>query len=131
MAAEGVEIDTASLVPPESPVVIEGAGGLMVPLTRTTLNIDIFARWKLPVILCARTALGTINHTLLSVAAIHAHGIPLRGIAFIGDANDESEAIIIEKSGARRLGRLPLVKPLTPDGLAAAFAANFQRDDFQ
>jgi dethiobiotin synthetase len=128
-AAEGAEIDVARLTPPDSPVVIEGAGGLMVPLTRTTLNIDVFARWKLPLILCARTALGTINHTLLSVAAVHAHGIPLRGIAFIGDANAESEEIIIEKSGARRLGRLPIVKPLTRDGLAAAFAANFQRDD--
>jgi dethiobiotin synthetase len=111
-------------------VVIEGAGGLMVPLTRTTLNIDVFARWKLPLILCARTALGTINHTLLSVAAIHAQAIPLRGIAFIGDANAESEEIIIEKSGARRLGRLPRVQPLTREALAAAFAANFTLDDF-
>ena len=129
-AAEGVQIDTGSLVPPEGPVVIEGAGGLMVPLTRTTLNIDVFARWKLPLILCARTALGTINHTLLSVAAIHAHGIPLRGIAFIGDAHDESEGVIIEKSGARRLGRLPRIAPLTRENLAAAFAANFRPEDF-
>src|SRR4051812_916086 len=129
-AAEGITIDTGALVPPEGPVVIEGAGGLMVPLTRTTLNIDVFARWKLPLILCARTALGTINHTLLSVAAIQAHAIPLRGIAFIGNANAESEGIIIEKSGVRRLGRLPLVSPLDHQTLAAAFAANFVLEDF-
>jgi dethiobiotin synthetase len=129
-AAEGVEIDPARLTPPEGPVVIEGAGGLMVPLTRTTLNIDVFARWKLPLILCARTALGTINHTLLSVAAIRAHAVPLKGIAFIGEANDESEEIIIEKSGARRLGRLPRLAPLTRETLAAAFAAHFDLDDF-
>ena len=129
-ARENIVIDADRLNPPLGLLVIEGAGGLMVPLTRTILNIDVFARWKLPLILCARTALGTINHTLLSVAAIHAHDVPLRGIAFIGDANAESEEIIIEKSGARRLGRLPPVKPLTRDGLAAAFAANFQREDF-
>src|ERR1700754_2026914 len=62
-AEEGIVIDSGSLVPPEGPVVIEGAGGLMVPLNRQTLFIDIFARWEIPVILCARTKLGTINHT--------------------------------------------------------------------
>ena len=63
-AEEGITIDPEALSPPDGPLVIEGAGGLMVPLTRDTLFIDVFARWKLPLILCARTRLGTINHTL-------------------------------------------------------------------
>jgi len=130
-AAEGVTIDTDALTPPSGPLVIEGAGGLMVPLTRTTLNIDVFARWGLPLILCARTALGTINHTLLSVEAIRARAIPLLGIAFIGDENKESESIIIEKSGAKRLGRLPRLDRLNRETLAAAYAANFRTEDFQ
>lgn len=130
-ADEGVVIDTDALTPPPGPLVIEGAGGLMVPLTRTTLNIDVFARWGLPLILCARTSLGTINHTLLSVDAIRARGIPLTGIAFIGDENRESESIIIEKSGAKRLGRLPRLDPLNSETLAAAFAASFNLDDFR
>jgi dethiobiotin synthetase len=129
-AEEGVTIDTDALAPPDGPVVIEGAGGLMVPLTRATLNIDVFARWGLPLVLCARTTLGTINHTLLSVEAIRARAIPLQGVAFIGDENKESEGIIIEKSGARRLGRLPRLNPLTRETLAAAFAANFRVEDF-
>ena len=129
-AAEGIAIDTGALMPPSGPVVIEGAGGLMVPLTRTTLNIDVFAHWGLPLILCARTSLGTINHTLLSVEAIRAHGIPLTGIAFIGDENTESEGVIIEKSGVKRLGRLPRLGSLTRESLAAAFAANFHTEDF-
>ena len=54
-AEEGITIDPESFVPPDGPVVIEGAGGLMVPLTRTTLFLDVFARWQLPLILCART----------------------------------------------------------------------------
>ena len=130
-AAEGVTIATDALSPPPGPVVIEGAGGLMVPLTRTTLNIDVFARWGLPLILCAATRLGTINHTLLSVEAIRARAIPLTGIAFIGNENRESESIIIETSGARRLGRLPRLSPLTRESLAAAFAAHFRLEDFQ
>jgi len=129
-AEDGIVIDTGALTPPPGPLVIEGAGGLMVPLTRTTLNIDVFARWGLPLILCARTSLGTINHTLLSVEAIRARGIPLSGIAFIGDENKESEGIIIEKSGVKRLGCLPRLGSLTCDSLAAAFAANFRLDDF-
>ena len=129
-AEEGIAIDSDRLVPPEDNVVIEGAGGLMVPLTRQTLFIDVFARWQIPVILCARTALGTINHTLLSIAAIRARSIPLQGVAFIGEANAESEGIIAEMGQVKRLGRLPPIKPLTRDSLRAAFAENFRREEF-
>jgi dethiobiotin synthetase len=129
-AAEGIEIDPDRLVPPGSNVVIEGAGGLMVPLNRHTFFIDVFARWQIPLILCARTALGTINHTLLSIAAIRARAIPLQGVAFIGAANEESESIIAELGQVKRLGRLPRLAPLTRDSLAAAFAQNFRREDF-
>jgi dethiobiotin synthetase len=127
---EGITIDPDSLVPPDGPVVIEGAGGLMVPLTREVLYIDVFARWKLPLILCAATRLGTINHTLLSIDAIRRRDIPLHGVAFIGDANDESEKIIIEIGKVKRLGRLPVVEPLTAGRLAGVFVKNFDRADF-
>jgi dethiobiotin synthetase len=130
-AEEGMVIDTDALTPPNGTMVIEGAGGLMVPLTRQVLYIDVFARWGLPLVLCARTALGTINHTLLSLEAIRTRNIPLLGVAFIGDANEESEGIIVEKSGAKRLGRLPYIDPVARETLAAAFAANFRLDDFQ
>ena len=129
-ADEGIVIDTDQLNPPEGPLVIEGAGGLMVPLTRDTLFIDVFARWKLPVVLCARTKLGTINHTLLSLEALRARDIPICGVAFIGDANDESEGIIAQKGRVKRLGRLPHIVPLTPAGLRAAFSKAFTKADF-
>ena len=89
---DGVEIDPDSLEIPDfdGPLLIEGAGGLNVPLTRTTLLIDVFAIWKLPVILCARTGLGTINHTLLSIEALKSRGISIYGITFIGDENDDN-----------------------------------------
>ena len=129
-AQEGITIDPISLTPPDGPLVIEGAGGLMVPLTRETLFIDLFARWKLPLILCARTALGTINHTLLSLEAIRRRDIVLHGLAFIGEANDESEKIICELGQVKRLGRLPVIEPLTPGRLKSVFAKTFDRADF-
>jgi dethiobiotin synthetase len=129
-ADEGITIDSDTLTPPNGPLVIEGAGGLMVPLTRETLFIDVFARWKLPLILCARTRVGTINHTLLSIEAVRRRDIPLVGIAFIGEANPESEGIIAEKGAVKRLGRLPLIEPLTRETLAQAFRENFDAGDF-
>jgi len=131
-AAEGIAIDEAVLRLPETdaPLVVEGAGGLLVPLTENTLFVDMFARWAMPLILCARTSLGTINHTLMSLEAIRARRIPLLGIAFIGEANDDSERIICRFGSVKRLGRLGLVAPLERDRLAAAFADGFHRQDF-
>jgi dethiobiotin synthetase len=129
-AEEEITIDPDALVHPDGPLVIEGAGGLMVPLTHQTLFIDVFARWCIPLILCARTRLGTINHTLLSIEAIRARDIPLLGVAFIGDANNESEQVIIEHAQVKRLGRLPVIEPLTAGRLAGVFAKTFERQDF-
>ena len=129
-AEEGITIDPDALCPPDGPMVIEGAGGLMVPLNPHTLFIDVFAHWKLPLILCARTRLGTINHTLLSVEAIRARGIPLHGVAFIGEANPESEKVISEIGKVKRLGRLPVIEPLTRGRLAGVFSKTFNIADF-
>ena len=132
LAAErdGIEIDPDALMPPAGPLVIEGAGGALVPVTRTTLFADVFARWQIPVIVCARTGLGTINHSLLTIEALRSRGVPIHGIAFIGESVPDSEAIISTLSGVPRLGRLPRIDPLTPDTLAAAFAENFDLADF-
>jgi len=129
---DGVEIDAERLALPSTPrpLVVEGAGGLLVPLTREVTYIDVFARWRAPLVLCARTTLGTINHTLLSVEAIRAHNIPLLGIAFIGNENTESEDVIVALGRTRRLGRLPPLAPLTAESLKAAFAAHFDVNDF-
>ena len=118
-----MRIDPDALVPPDvpGPLVIEGAGGLMVPLTREVLFIDVFARWRLPVVLCARTSLGTINHTLLSVEALRARAIPIAGLAFIGEDHPDNIALIAAHTGVRVLGRLPRLAPLDASSLAAAF----------
>lgn len=129
---EGKRIDPAKLAPPPTdlPLVIEGVGGLLVPLDRETLMIDVLARWKTPVILCARTTLGTINHSLLSLEALARRSVPVLGIAFIGDENLPVEASIVDLGRTRRLGRLPWVRPLDRECLREAFRANFRREDF-
>jgi dethiobiotin synthetase len=129
---DGVHIDPQSLALPaaEGTLIIEGAGGLLVPLDQETLFIDIFARWKLPVVLCTRTGLGSINHTLLSIEALRRRAIPLLGIAFIGEAHAENERIIPLLGKTRILGRLPRLDPLSPAALSAAFESNFTRSSF-
>jgi len=88
------------------------------------------ARWRAPVVLCARTTLGTINHSLLSIDALRARNIPIAGIAFIGDEDRESERIIAEMGRVHRLGRLPHLESLTGPSLRAAFAEHFRIEDF-
>jgi dethiobiotin synthetase len=134
LAAErdGVSIDLEALTLPSTarPLIVEGAGGLMVPLTRQTLFIDVFARWGVPVVLCARTALGTLNHTLLSLEALRRRGIPILGVAFIGDAHPDNERTLAALGRVPILGRLPRLDPLTPQSLDKAFSAAFAREDF-
>jgi len=128
---DGVEIDERKLSPfgLPTPLVIETAGGLMVPLTRKLLQIDLLAQWRLPVILCASTRLGTINHSLLSIEALKRRAIPILGIAFIGEANPDSERTIASFGGVRRLGRLPRLASLDANSLQSAFAENFSVAD--
>ena len=129
---DGVAIDPARLVLPEvaGALVVEGAGGVLVPLTREVLYVDVFARWGAPVVIVARTGLGTINHTLLSLEALRARGVPVLGVAFSGEANDDNEATICAMGRAKRLGRLPRLAEVSPQTLAEAFAANFRLKDF-
>ena len=128
---EGVTIEPHRLtLPPQRPLVVEGAGGALVPLGGKVLYADIFAQWDLPVIVVARTALGTINHSLLTLEALRARGVELHGIAFVGDPVEDSEATICRLGNVRRLGRLPLIPQLGAASLAAAFAANFDLSDF-
>ena len=102
----------------------------MVPITRRLLQIDLFAEWGLPIILCARTALGTINHTLLSIEALRSRRAQLHGLIFVGDDNPDNMRTIAEFSGARILVRLPWLRSIDRAALLDAFARGFRREDF-
>ncbi|MDA7965043.1 dethiobiotin synthase [Ruegeria sp.] len=121
----GLEIDLSRLALPqvEGPLVVEGAGGVMVPLNREHFFLNLFARWQAPVVLVARTALGTINHTALSLMALRNAGCKVVGVAFIGEAEPDVEQTIAQMCNTRHLGRLPHIDNLTRDGLTAAFDA--------
>ncbi|WCK04786.1 dethiobiotin synthase [Agrobacterium tumefaciens] len=129
---DNVSIDPALLQLPQidEPLVIEGAGGLLVPLTDRLLFADIFARWQIPLILCTRTALGTINHTLLSLEALRHRSIPVHGVVFIGDEDRENERVITNIGAVHPLGRLPCLPELTSEKLHRAFAQHFNLADF-
>lgn len=130
---DNVRIDPEALSPPstESPLVIEGAGGVLVPLTEGEVFADVFARWQMPVVLCARTGLGTINHTLLSLEALRHRSIPVFGLVFIGDEQTDTQQIIAKLGNVNCLGRLPRIDPLTPDTLRQAFQDQFDISCFQ
>ncbi|ODP38625.1 dethiobiotin synthase [Sphingomonas turrisvirgatae] len=120
---DGIVIDPASLNPPAGRVVIEGAGGALVPVTRELLYADLFARWQLPTVIVARTALGTINHSLLTIEALRARQVPIAGFLFVGEEVLDSQATICVIGQVRSLGRLPVLDPLTPQSLQGAAAA--------
>ena len=129
---DGVMIDPVRLALPdgEGALVVEGAGGALVPVRGDLLYADMFARWGLPVVVVARTALGTINHSLLTLEALRARGIAVHGIAFCGEANAHSEAAIVSFGKVRHLGRLPQLSPLSAGTLASAFAAHIDTAAF-
>ena len=102
---EGLVIDMAKLLAPECnrPLVVEGAGGLMVPLNDHALVIDLAAELHLPIILVARSTLGTINHTLLSLEALRRRGLEIAGIVINGPEMPHNRVAI------ERFGRAPIL----------------------
>lgn len=136
LAAEraGLVLEERALaLPPVRPLIVEGAGGLMVPIQRhpARLMIDLFAQWRAPVLLVARSSLGTINHSLLSIEALRARGIAVAGLLFVGEAHPDNKAIISQLAGIPVFGRLPWLDPLDATSLAAAMAAHIRLDDLR
>ncbi|WP_170464660.1 dethiobiotin synthase [Ruegeria arenilitoris] len=121
----GLEIEPDRLALPqvEGPLVVEGAGGIMVPLNRKVFFLDVISQWQAPVVLVARTALGTINHTSLSLMALRRAGCNVVGVAFVGEAEPDVEETIVQMCQVTHLGRLPHIDPLSRETLSDAFDA--------
>lgn len=106
---EGVRIDLKKIVLPETnnPVlIIEGAGGLMVPLNNTDLIVDMISHLKAEVLVVSRFYLGSINHTLLTCSELKRRNIPVAGIVFNGEFNKASAEIILKQTGLKQLGTI-------------------------
>ena len=97
---QGSVINIDNLYPPDArPLIIEGAGGVMVPITKNVLTIDLMQKWNVRTILVARSTLGTINHTLLTLAALDARFIERCGVIMIGDDAPHNASAINDFSG--------------------------------
>ncbi|MFD1143924.1 dethiobiotin synthase [Larkinella insperata] len=107
-AIDGVQIALSAFSVPQTDnhLVIELAGGLMVPLNDRDLNIDLVQQLQLPVLLVSKHYLGSINHTLLSVEALQRRGIPVLGLIFNGPETPASEDFILQYTGLKSFGRI-------------------------
>ena len=112
------------------PLIVEGAGGAMVPLNENDLMLDLMLRLGLPVIVAARTALGTINHSLLTLAALRAEGVNVHGIVMIGEENIENRRAIEHFGKVRVLGHIPVLRQISRASLLGVFDNNFDRQAF-
>ena len=108
-AIDGINIDPQKIILPstDNTLIIEGAGGLMVPLNKKFLMIDLIRQLNAEVILVSQNYLGSINHTLLSVYALQHENIPVKGIIFNGPKDIYSKDFILEYSGLELLGHIP------------------------
>jgi dethiobiotin synthetase len=118
---EDTEVSLAALVLPnvDRPLVIELAGGILVPINDRETNLDLITKLSLPVVLVSRHYLGSINHTLLSCEVLKAHGIRIAGIVFNGDETlPETERIIAALSKVPVLARIPSLAHVSSNAIA-------------
>ena len=120
-ALDGITIDPAKINVPitNNRLIIEGAGGLMVPLCDNFLMIDLIKRLSAEVILVSQFYLGSINHTLLSISALKQHNIPVKGIIFNGDEDIYTKSYILEYSEAALLGAIPFINKINKESVVA------------
>jgi len=111
----------ASLVSSElglEPWIVEGAGGVLAPINELELMADLIVLLKLPALVVARTTLGTINHTLLSLEALRARSIVVAGVLLIGNSNADNRKAIEHYGRVRVVAEMPHFPHLSPDELA-------------
>jgi len=117
----GPPLDPARLALPPlaGPLVVESAGGLLVPLRLDLLQIEQIQRWQLPVLLVARSGLGTLNHTLLSLEALERRRIPVLGVLLNGPAHANNPSTLEQLGGVPLLGCLPPLERVDATSLEA------------
>ncbi len=123
-AIDGVQICLSDFELPSTDkphLVIEGAGGLMVPLNDRHFMIDLIQHFNLPVCLVARSTLGTINHTLLSIAQLRRYEIPILGVVINGEPNVSNREAIARYGKVPILAELEPLSTINPATLRAAF----------
>ena len=113
---DGISIELENILSPKTlnTLIIEGAGGLMVPLNKHKLIIDLIQHLEAEVILVSRNYLGSINHTLLSIELLKQRNTKIKGLIFNGLKDDSSENLISSYSDIKVLGRIPKLEEVNP-----------------
>ncbi len=129
-------VDSKRLVLPNpsqimhKPVIIEGAGGVMVPLNDTECYIDVMQRWSVPVIIVCRNKLGVINHMLLTIEALKSRNIPIAGfISSGGNGNRQNLSDISRCGGIQLIGSIPEMSQIDITSIANIIE-EIDRNDF-
>ncbi len=134
LAAEqqGSRIDLMAIRRPAEPdpIVIEGAGGVYVPINDDVFMLDLMGHLNAPVVVAARTALGTINHTLLTISALRSAGLELRGVVMVGKENADNRRAVEHYGEVPVIGFIPWLDSIERVGLCRVFQQHFDRTAF-
>ena len=124
-ARDGVRIETESITLPEQHnlphLIIEGAGGIMVPLNEQTLMIDLIRQLNIPALIVAKSGLGTINHTLLTIHRLRDYSIPLLGVVLNGEKNPDNKKAIETYGQTKVIAEIEPLPTITPFSLEQRF----------
>ncbi|QVL53506.1 MAG: dethiobiotin synthase [Cyanobium sp. M30B3] len=118
-----IEPDRLHLPAVAGPLVVETAGGVLVPLRRDWLQIQQLQRWRLPLLLVARSGLGTLNHTLLTLEALRQRALPVLGLVLNGAPHPDNPRTLEQLGGVPVLAELPPLQPLDAAALARQWQA--------
>lgn len=129
----GVSIEIAPLVAaaaaqPVRPWIVEGAGGVLVPINERDTMADLIRALGLPAVIVARSTLGTINHTLLTIDLLRRRQIDVAGVVMVGNPDADNRAAIERYGDVSVIGEMPRLEPLTPASLSAWAAAGLDSE---
>lgn len=123
---DGIRIELSRFVlPHHAPfphLIVEGAGGVMVPLNDRHLMIDLIKHLEIPVLVVARSSLGTINHTLMTLNLLRQYGIDIWGAVLNGPPNAINREAVVHYGRVRVIGEIEPIDPMGPPGLRLAFS---------
>ena len=134
--ANGVSIDLARIErparpSPNDPLIVEGAGGIAVPVNDSQSMLDVVRKLNMPVLVASRSALGTINHTVLTVDALRIAGADVRGVVMIGKQNRDNERSIERFARTPVVGRIPPLASINRNVLLDTFHTCFEAKFFE
>lgn len=128
----GREILLESIRTPQTestrPLIVEGAGGVLVPINRHQFMTDLMCHVALPVILASRSSLGTINHTLLSLSCLQNAGLEVRGVVLIGRENPDNREAIEQYGKIKVIGQIPVLPKIDKQSLLDIFVNHFIKE---